>query len=356
MLPPVARLTRGVAATQVTGEGNSHSNGRASATVPRIFDVSRNEAEAIAAAASALVRGDLVAMPTETVYGLAADAGNAAAVGRIFLAKGRPRFNPLIVHVPSLPRAEEIAEFSEVARALAEAFWPGPLTLVLPRRKDAPVADLTTAGLDTIAIRVPAHPVALALLEASGRPIAAPSANRSGHVSPTTAAHVVEDLGEAVSVILDAGAAPIGLESTIVGLASGEPLLLRAGGLARSKIEAVLGRKLGVAVTDQAAPVAPGMLASHYAPSAELRLDVREVRAGEALLAFGREALPGAERAVATINLSPSGDTSEAAAKFFAGLRDLDRRAKVIAVAPIPDRGLGEAINDRLRRAAAPLF
>lgn len=322
--------------------------------MPRIFDVSRNEAEAITAATFALVRGDLVAMPTETVYGLAADAGNAMAVGRIFLAKGRPRFNPLIVHVPSLAVAAEIAEFGAAAQALAEAFWPGPLTLVLPKRKDAPVADLTTAGLGTIAIRVPAHPVAQALLASSGRLIAAPSANRSGHVSPTTAAHVAEDLGDAVSVILDAGATPIGLESTIVGLTSAKPVLLRAGGLPRAKIEAVLGRKLGAAMVNPAAPVAPGMLASHYAPSAQLRLDAREVRAGEAFLAFGAEALPGAEHAVATVNLSTSGDTSEAAAKFFAGLRDLDRRAKVIAVAHIPDRGLGEAINDRLRRAAAP--
>lgn len=320
----------------------------------RIFDVRRAAAEGVAAAAAALARGELVAMPTETVYGLAADAGNATAVGRIFLAKGRPRFNPLIVHLPSLGAAREIAAFSPDATRLADAFWPGPLTVVLPKRVDAPIADLATAGLDTVAIRVPAHPVAQALLAACRLPLAAPSANRSGHVSPTTAAHVAEDLGEAVSVILDAGPTRIGLESTIVGLVGGEPSLLRAGGLARSEIEAVLGRKLVVPLVDPAAPVAPGMLASHYAPAAKLRLEATGVRAGEALLAFGPRLPSGAERAVATVNLSPSGDTSEAAARFFAGLRELDRKAKVIAVAPIPEEGLGEAINDRLRRAAAP--
>ena len=311
-------------------------------------------AAGIAAAVAALRRGELVAMPTETVYGLAGDAGNAEAAGRIFLAKGRPRFNPLIVHVPDIAAARAIGEFDRQAEELAKAFWPGPLTVVLPKRASAPVADLATAGLDTIAIRIPAHPVAQALLAAARMPIAAPSANRSGHVSPTTAAHVADDLGDRVSVILDAGPTDIGLESTIVGMTATAPVLLRAGGLARSEIEAVLGRRLRAATAKPDAPLAPGMLASHYAPAARLRLGVTEVRAGEALLAFGPGVPRGAEKALATINLSPSGDTSEAAARFFAALRDLDRRAAIIAVAPIPEEGLGEAINDRLRRAAAP--
>ena len=293
-------------------------------------------------------------MPTETVYGLAADAANPAAVGRIYLAKGRPRFNPLIVHVASLAAAMRHVRFNADAEKLAEAFWPGPLTLVLPLRPDAGIADLVTAGLDTLAVRVPAHPVAQALLSASARPLAAPSANRSGHVSPTTAAHVVDDLGDQVSVILDAGPTPVGLESTIVGLAGETPVLLRAGGLARGPIEAVLGRPLAVAGPTGEAPAAPGMLASHYAPAAAVRLDATEVREGEGLLAFGPHLPDGADKAVATVNLSPSGDLAEAAANFFAALRELDRQAGTIAVVPIPDDGLGEAINDRLRRAAAP--
>ncbi len=310
--------------------------------------------EGIAAAVAALARGELVAMPTETVYGLAADATNADAIAAIFLAKGRPRFNPLIVHVPSLGEAKQLAVLGSAAEQLAAAFWPGPLTLVLPKAPGAGIADLVTAGLDTVAIRMPAHPVAQALLTAFGRPVAAPSANRSGHVSATTAAHVLDDLDGQVSVVLDAGPTPIGMESTIVGLSAGMPVLLRAGGLGRGDIEAVLGTPLGMPVSDPTAPVAPGMLASHYAPVAMLRLGVTEVRAGEALLAFGPDMPAGAEKAVATLNLSPSGDTAEAAANFFAGLRNLDRPGRVIAIVPIPEAGLGEAINDRLRRAAAP--
>jgi L-threonylcarbamoyladenylate synthase len=324
--------------------------------VPQVYDANDPavRAAAIAAGTQALRAGGLVAMPTETVYGLAADAGNARAVAAIFLAKGRPRFNPLIVHVASLEAARTVAALTGVAERLAGAFWPGPLTLVAPKRQGAGVADLVTAGLDTIAVRVPSHPVAHALLAAFGGPVAAPSANLSGHVSPTAAAHVIADLGDHVSVVLDAGPTPIGVESTIVGLESGEAALLRPGAIARADVEKVLGRPLAAPVVDAGAPVAPGMLMSHYAPAAMLRMNAREVRPGEALLAFGPALPAGADKAVATVNLSPSGDMTEAAANFFAGLRNLDRRAEAIAVAPIPEVGLGEAINDRLRRAAAP--
>ena len=327
---------------------------QASAIPLRIFNSKVAAEEGLAAAVEALDRGELVAMPTETVYGLAADATNPAAVGRIYLAKGRPRFNPLIVHALSAAEAARHVRFGRDAERLAEAFWPGPLTLVLPLRGDSGIAGLVTAGLDTLAVRVPAHPVAQALLAASARPIAAPSANRSGHVSPTTAAHVVDDLGGHVSVVLDAGPTPVGIESTIVGLAGEVPVLLRAGGLARGDIEAVLGRPLALAGPAGEAPAAPGMLASHYAPAARVRTEVTEVRAGEGLLAFGPVVPAGADQAAAVINLSPSGDLAEAAANFFAALRDLDRQAETIAAMPVPEEGLGEAINDRLRRAAAP--
>ncbi len=323
-------------------------------TTPPSHIMSATDFRAIPAAVDALRAGGLVAMPTETVYGLAADAGNAKAVGAIFLAKGRPRFNPLIIHVASVTLAREIGVFTPEAERLAEVFWPGPLTLVLPRRQNAPVADLALAGLATVAIRVPAHPVARALLVAFAGPLAAPSANRSGHVSATTAAHVAADLGDAVSVILDAGATPIGLESTIVGFDGGCPTLLRSGGINRIAIEAVLSAPLAAPTVDPTAPHAPGMLASHYAPAAALRLNAISVAPGEGLLAFGSTVLTGASNAVAIVNLSKSGDLAEAAAGFFAALRNLDVKAKVIAVAPIPEEGLGEAINDRLRRAAAP--
>lgn len=307
----------------------------------------------IAAAVAAFRNGELVAMPTETVYGLAADATSGTAVARIFAAKGRPRFNPLIVHLPSVEAAEAIAKFTPLARRLAEAFWPGPLTLVLPRRSDTAVADLATAGLETIALRVPAHPIARDLLTAFGKPLAAPSANLSGHVSPTTAAHVAADLGDKVAVILDAGPSSIGLESTIVGFGNEAPVLLRHGGISREEIEAVIGTPLIVAKSSEDAPLAPGMLASHYAPKANLRLDAKDVRLGEALLAFG-PLPPGANAAAAVSNLSERGDLAEAAANLFAALRTLDAKADTIAVMAIPDEGLGEAINDRLRRAAAP--
>jgi L-threonylcarbamoyladenylate synthase len=323
--------------------------------LPQIFDMSNPEAAkaGIAAATAALKTGGLVGMPTETVYGLAADATNGRAVAAIFTAKARPRFNPLIIHVISLAATRNLVTFAPDALRLAEAFWPGPLTLVLPKRQPSPLADLVTAGLDTVAVRVPAHPVARALMAAFGRPIAAPSANRSGHVSPTTAAHVADDLGDQVAVILDAGPTGIGLESTIVGLTGAAPTLLRSGGVPRQEIEALLGRPLA-SPSSTAGPVAPGMLASHYAPAAHLRLDATGVLDGEALLAFGPDLPRDANKAVAFLNLSPSGDLAEAAARLFAALRDLDSNADRIAVAPIPDHGLGEAINDRLRRAAAP--
>jgi L-threonylcarbamoyladenylate synthase len=328
----------------------------AGADLSRIFHTSEAGGlrAGLDAAVAALLRGELVAMPTETVYGLAADATNGEAVAGIFAAKGRPRFNPLIVHVPSLAAAEAIANLGADAHKLAEAFWPGPLTLVLPKRPSAGIADLVTAGLDTIAIRVPAHPVARALLEAVGRPLAAPSANRSGHVSPTTAAHVAADLGGEVACILDAGPTEVGVESTIVGFAGDGPVLLRPGGVPRAEIEAVLGRSLAEPGPAGSRPLAPGMLASHYAPKARLRLDVSEVEPGEALLAFGPTLPRGAAGAVATVNLSPSGNLAEAATRFFAALRELDGKADTIAVAPVPQTGLGEAINDRLRRGAAP--
>jgi L-threonylcarbamoyladenylate synthase len=321
-----------------------------------IFDM-RDPAQrsaGIAAAAAALERGALVGMPTETVYGLAADATNADAVLGIFSAKGRPRFNPLIVHVSSIVEAERFATLWPGAARLAEAFWPGPLTLVLPRREPTTIPDLVTAGLDTIALRVPSHPVAQALLAAFGRAIAAPSANRSGHVSATTAEHVTADLGEKVACVLDAGPTSLGLESTIVDARGDIPVLLRPGAVSRQEIETVLGRVLRFDGGDASRPRAPGMLTSHYAPRAKLRLDAGEVLPGEALLAFGKTQPRGAECAIAVRNLSVAGDLAEAGRNFFATLRDLDETAAAIAVAPIPDSGLGEAINDRLRRAAAP--
>ena len=305
-------------------------------------------------AAQLLRDGALVAFATETVYGLGADATNGRAVAAIFEAKGRPRFNPLIVHVPDLAAAQKIAEFSDEARRLAETFWPGPLTLVLKRRPDAGLSDLVSAGLDSIALRVPDNATAQALLRATGRPLAAPSANRSGRVSPTRADHVAEDLGERVSMILDGGPTSHGLESTVLDVTRpGVVTLLRPGAVPREAIEAALGSKLSSGPeSDDMHPSSPGQLASHYAPNAAMRLDAIDVRAGEALLAFGGD-VP--QTSGPSINLSSAGDLVEAAAGLFAALRELDRSgATTIAVMPIPDEGLGEAINDRLRRAAAP--
>jgi L-threonylcarbamoyladenylate synthase len=304
--------------------------------------------EAIAAAAKLLHDGALVAFPTETVYGLGADATSGLAVAGLYSAKGRPSFNPLIVHVPEEEAAAVLAHLTPAARTLANAFWPGPLTLVLAKRANRIVTELATAGLDTIAVRVPAHPIAQALLRAANLPIAAPSANRSGHVSPTTAAHVAADLGDRVAMILDGGATPVGLESTVIDATGDAPVVLRLGAIAREDIARVLGHTPALADGASDAPASPGMLARHYAPAAKLRLGASDVRTGEALLAFG-PVVP--DHAGAMVNLSPSGNLKEAAANLFAALRTLDGAA-AIAVMPIPDHGLGEAINDRLRRAA----
>lgn len=313
------------------------------------------------AAAGLLASGELVAFPTETVYGLGGDARSDRATAAIFAAKGRPGFNPLIVHVPGLAEAAALAELPPEAAALAERFWPGPLTLVLPRRADAGLSDRVAAGLETVALRAPAHPLARALLVAFGGPLAGPSANPSGRVSPTTAAHVMEGLGGRIAAVLDGGACPVGLELTIIGFPGGRPTLLRPGGLPTEAIEAALGRPLAARGAGQGARIdAPGQLASHYAPRATLRLGAAAPAPGEAWLGFGPEPAGGPQGAPG-LNLSASGDLAEAAANLFAHLRALDAAATVpgiavsgIAVAAIPETGLGRAINDRLRRAAAP--
>jgi L-threonylcarbamoyladenylate synthase len=307
------------------------------------------DAPAITAAADILRRGGLVAFPTETVYGLGADAGNDRAVASIFEAKGRPRFNPLIVHVADMAAAEAFAVFNPLARQLATGFWPGALTLVLPRRPAAQLSLLVSAGLDTVAIRVPSHPLAHKLIAAAGRPIAAPSANASGQVSPTTAAHVAQSLGDKVDLILDGGSTAHGIESTVIGFEGDTPTMLRPGAVARAAIARIAG-PLASPSSDTVS--SPGQMQSHYAPVAKMRLNARDIRPGEALLAFGREVPAGARPA---LNLSPTGDLKQAAANLFAMLRKLDGTGvSHIAVMPIPDRDLGEAINDRLRRAAAP--
>ncbi len=304
------------------------------------------DAATIARGAELLGEGQLVAFPTETVYGLGADATNGAAVAAIFAAKDRPRINPLIVHIRDKAEAETHVIFSEAASRLAEAFWPGPLTLVLPRRTHTPLSLLVSAGLETVAVRAPSHPLARALIAAAGFPLAAPSANPSGSVSPTTARHVAEGLGRRVAMILDGGATPVGVESTVIGFSSqGSALMLRPGGVPREAIEKIVGP---LAVPASGGPVtSPGQLSSHYAPRARLRLNATETVPGEVLLGFG-----SIENAA--LNLSRKGDLSEAAANLFAMLRALDTEAAAIAVSPIPEHGLGEAINDRLQRAAAP--
>ncbi|WP_425352589.1 L-threonylcarbamoyladenylate synthase [Methylobacterium terrae] len=309
------------------------------------------------AEAGALLRaGRLVAIPTETVYGLGADAGSPAAVAAIYAAKERPRFNPLIAHLPDLAGARREGAFGTDALRLAEAFWPGPLTLVVPVAAGGRVCDLARAGLPSVALRVPASPLARAVLAAAGRPVAAPSANRSGQVSPTQADHVLGDLDGRIAAVLDGGPCPVGVESTIVACLSGDPVLLRPGGVSREALEAVLGRRLATPTAPAgAAPVAPGLLASHYAPRAAVRLDATEVRPGEAVLLFGGAAPRGLDSALLALNLSPAGDLGQAAARLFAYLRRLDAAGPAtIAVAPIPEAGLGEAIRDRLARAAAP--
>ena len=313
----------------------------------------------ISRAAALLLAGELVAFGTETVYGLGADATNERAVAAIFAAKGRPHFNPLICHYPDAEAAFRHVEANEAARRLAAAFWPGALTMVLPRHVACPVSLLAGAGLETLAVRVPATPTALALLHAVGRPVAAPSANRSGQVSPSTAAHVMEGLGGRIAAVIDSGPCPIGVESTVLDLTGPHPVLLRPGGVTAEAIEALVG-PIGRPIPPQVAEAArglrsPGLLVSHYAPSLPVRLEANSVAAEEALLAFGPP-LPGAG---CVFNLSESQDLTEAAARLFTGLRWLDRQGqdlglKRIAVMPVPGSGLGLAINDRLQRAAAP--
>lgn len=323
--------------------------------MPQQFDMRdpASRAAGLAAAVAELRAGGLVGIPTETVYGLAADASNAIAVARVFEVKGRPQFNPLIVHAASIDAARALTELSAEALALAAAFWPGPLTIVAPLRPRSGLADLVTAGLQTVAVRVPAHPVARELITAFGGAVAAPSANRSGHVSPTTARHVSDDLGDALAVILDAGPTAVGVESTIVTFGPDDrPLLLRAGGIPRGALEGVVGT-LGEASNVGSRPQAPGMLASHYAPAVPLRIAATTLKPGESLLAFG-PVLAGAEGGRGVFNLSATGDVREAAANLFRGLRELEAFGAPIAAMEVPDIGLGEAINDRLRRAAAP--
>lgn len=306
-------------------------------------------------AAELLRAGALVAFPTETVYGLGADATSDAAVAAIFAAKDRPRFNPLIIHVVDIAAARRLVTFNGLAERLAERFWPGPLTLVLPRAPHSPVSLLASAGLDSLAIRVPAHPLPRALIRAVGRPIAAPSANRSGRVSATTADHVLDELGGRIAAVLDGEQCRVGVESTVLDATASPPRLLRPGGAAIEAIEAMIGpvaRIQAAGAAAEGAPRSPGMLASHYAPSLPLRLEARSAAPTEALLAFGEHAPAGAKE---TLWLSRTGDPVEAAANLFAALRALDRPDfSAIAVMPIPERGLGLAINDRLRRAAAP--
>nr|WP_316652838.1 L-threonylcarbamoyladenylate synthase [uncultured Gellertiella sp.] len=334
----------------------------------RLIDIARAPQEALAAAVALLRAGQCIAMPTETVYGLAADATEPEAINRIYETKGRPRFNPLICHMADLAMAERHARFDPLSRQLAEAFWPGPLTLILPVKPESRIHDLATAGLDTVGVRVP-EGFAAELIRAFGRPLAAPSANTSGAISPTSAAHVMGDLGGKIGLVLDGGPSGIGVESTIVKVEGDRLRLLRPGGIAAEEIERLTGRtleradKTGTALEASGASIeasgasieAPGMLASHYAPSAHMRLNADAPREGEAFLAFGPEPVEGMERACFHLNLSPKADLGEAAARLFAAMKMADATgATMIAVAPIPGHGLGEAINDRLERAAAP--
>ncbi|MES2665450.1 MAG: L-threonylcarbamoyladenylate synthase [Pseudomonadota bacterium] len=305
------------------------------------------DAAGLARAAALLHGGDLVAFPTETVYGLGGDARSDIAVARIFEAKGRPRFNPLIVHVPDLAAAQTVALFDDRARAVAAAFWPGPLTLVLPLRHDAGLSPLVTAGLDTVAVRIPAHPLAQALLRAFGGPLAAPSANPSGRVSPTRASHVTDGLSGCIAAVVQGGPCAVGVESTILGL-DGPPGLLRPGGVPAEALEALLGHPLNQGGNAEK-PTAPGQLASHYAPGAAVRLNAAAKDGAEVFVGFGPMQ--------ADLSLSPGGDLVQAAAALFHTLRAADLLAGPqgrIAFAPVPEQGLGRAINDRLRRAAAP--
>jgi L-threonylcarbamoyladenylate synthase len=309
--------------------------------------------KALREARAALLAGEVVAIPTETVYGLAADATNGQAVARIFESKQRPSFNPLICHVTGIAMAERFASFDPLSRKLADAFWPGALTLVLPLRDDHAIHPLVTAGLDTVAVRAP-QGFGAELIAAVGRPLAAPSANRSGRISPTTAQAVADSLGDAIPLVIDGGPTAVGVESTIVKVDGETVRLLRPGGVAAEEIEAVVGRSL-VRAEANAAIQAPGMLASHYAPRAQMRLNADHVAPGEALLGFGPVRIAGADAAKEVLVLSEAADMKEAAANLFEFMSRLDAAgATTIAVEPIPSSGLGEAINDRLARAAAP--
>jgi L-threonylcarbamoyladenylate synthase len=320
----------------------------------RILSIATEHDRALAEAGGLLKSGHVIAIPTETVYGLAADATNPAAIARIYETKGRPTFNPLICHMADLAMAETYADFDPLSRQLAEQFWPGPLTLILPLKHDSAIHPLATAGLPTVGIRIP-EGFAGSLIAAYGQPLAAPSANTSGRISPTTAAHVEADLGDKIALILDGGAASVGVESTIIRVEDGQLWLLRPGGLAAEAIEAATGLRVHRIEGQHTAIVAPGMLATHYAPSAHMRLNATRVLPGEALIGFGPLPVAGSDQAVAQFQLSESGDLVQAAANLFDMMKQADATgAAMIAVAPIPDHGLGEAINDRLIRAAAP--
>ncbi|MCK3775651.1 L-threonylcarbamoyladenylate synthase [Ensifer sesbaniae] len=319
-----------------------------------IIDTGIEPDRAIERACAVLAEGEPVAIPTETVYGLAADATNPDAISRIYEMKGRPRFNPLISHVSDMAMAEAHVRFDPLSRRLAEAFWPGPLTLILPQRPESTVHALASAGLDTLGIRMP-DGFSRRVIARFGRPLAAPSANTSGKISPTSAAHVDADLGEKLKLILDAGPAEIGLESTIIKVDGNEIRLLRPGGLDAAEVERLLDRPVIRPETAGATIEAPGMLASHYAPGAAVRLDAADVRAGEALIRFGGAPIAGEEQAAVVLDLSPTGNLREAAANLFDYMKRADASgAATIAVGPIPSEGLGEAIIDRLQRAAAP--
>ncbi|GJE55686.1 L-threonylcarbamoyladenylate synthase [Methylobacterium thuringiense] len=313
------------------------------------------DADGIGEAARLLGAGRLVAIPTETVYGLAADASEPSAVAAIYAAKERPRFNPLIAHLPDEAAARHEGIFDETAAALAKAFWPGPLTLVVPAAPGGSVCDLARAGLPSVALRVPGHALAREILARVGRPIAAPSANRSGRVSPTSVAHVLADLDGRIAAVLDGGTCSVGIESTVVACLGGPPRLLRPGGITRAELRRVLGIDPAVGSGDDSRPIGPGLLASHYAPRAAVRLDVERIAPGEAVLLFGSFRPAGLDEAGVVETLSERGDATEAASRLFEALRRLDASgAGTIAVVAIPADGLGEAINDRLNRAAAP--
>ncbi|WP_022701736.1 L-threonylcarbamoyladenylate synthase [Oceanicaulis alexandrii] len=310
-----------------------------------------DDPDALDQAARILKAGGCVAVPTETVYGLACDATNAQAVAGVYEAKGRPSFNPLICHVDTLERARSLVQLDDQGLALAERFWPGPLTLVAPKRTPSPVSELAAAGLDSLAVRLPYSDTLRTLVQRLDAPLAAPSANASGTISPTTAEHVKDSLNGRIHLILDGGPCPVGVESTIVSvLDPAHPVILRPGGIARDALEAVIGVMQRPTPTNHSAPTAPGQLTSHYAPNASVRLNATQPHNNESFLGFGAQ--PKRE-GVVFFDLSPSGDLVEAAANLFTGLRWLDRVSDRIAVAPIPETGLGEAINDRLRRAAA---